>query len=137
MKNKLSYFRVGDLVMVDNYPRNITWVGSTYPRVEIDGVDVACKIEDVKQIPMNVHFLEMNGWMEGENERGIYTTYTKGNAVIKSRNGGNFSLEYYGNKIKNNVRTISQLQHILTELIEDDNNSEVSYEITNFKYKEQ
>ena len=29
---------VGDIFMVDNQPRKVTWIGASYPRVEIDGV---------------------------------------------------------------------------------------------------
>lgn len=134
MDNGLNYFRVGDLVMVDGYPRNITCVGNTYLQVEIDGVDVACKIEDVKQIPVNHHFLLINGWKMGENFRGIYIPFTKGGFEVRMKNGGNFSLTYFGETIFHHLSSISQLQHLILEYLDgkDDDDG-----ISIFKFNEE
>ena len=51
MKQK---YIIGDIFMVDNQPRKVTWIGASYPRVEIDGVDVACKNSDLKPIALMV-----------------------------------------------------------------------------------
>ena len=53
---------VGDIFMVDNQPRKVTWIGASFPRVEIDGGDVACKNSDLKPIPLTPEILEKNGW---------------------------------------------------------------------------
>lgn len=132
MDNRLNYFRIGDLVMVDGFPRNITWIGNSYPRVEIDDVDVACKVEDIKQIPVNSHFLEMNGWKKGKYFRNLYIPFTKGNYEVRENNGGGYSLHYFGNQIKKPLRSISQLQHILAELTFDDGGD--IDDVTIFKY---
>ena len=132
MSNGLNYFRVGDLVMVDGYPRNITCVGNTYLQVEIDGVDTTCKIEDVKQIPVNHHFLLINGWKMGENFRGIYTPFMKGDFIVKAKIGG-FSLVYFGKERFGHLRSISQLQHLILECLDGEDNDGVSI----FKFNEE
>ena len=132
IEDNLSYFRVGDLVMVDGYPRNITWVGNAYPRVEIDGVDVACKIEDIKQIPVNHHFLMINGWKMGEIFRGVYIPFTKGDFTVKAKIGG-FSLDYFGKERFGHLRSISQLQHLILEYLDGKDDDGISI----FKFKEE
>ena len=59
MKQK---YIIGDIFMVDNQPRKVIWIGSSFPRVEIDGVNVACKNSDLKPIPLTPEILEKNGW---------------------------------------------------------------------------
>lgn len=55
-------YLVGDIFMVDNQPRKVTWIGASYPRVETDGVDVACKNSDLEPIVLTPAILEKNGW---------------------------------------------------------------------------
>lgn len=119
--------------MVNGYPRNITWIGNDYPRVEIDGVDVACKVEDIKQTPISHHFLLINGWVMGENVRGVYTPFTKGNFEVRMKNGGNFSLNYFGEAIFRHLSSISQLQHLILECLDGKDDDGVSV----FKFKEE
>ena len=71
---------VGDIFMVDNQPRKVTWIGASYPRVEIDGVDVACKNSDLKPIAITPSILEKNGWEKKAMSRGVsnrHWVYTK------------------------------------------------------------
>ena len=61
---------VGDIFLIDGQPRKITWIGSSYPRVDIDGIDVACKDSDLKPIPLTPEILEKNGWKKQKRGNG-------------------------------------------------------------------
>lgn len=103
---------VGDIFMVDNQPRKVTWIGASFPRVEIDGVDVACKNSDLKPIPLTPEILEKNGWKEN---KGDYINDSNHLHLCGKYDG------YSVYKVVNDynvvwltcVRNVSDLQHLL------------------------
>lgn len=102
---------IGDIFMVDNQPRKITWIGSSFPRVEIDDVDVACKNSDLKPIPLTPAILEKNGWKKDKDG------YTNDSYHIKLCES---STNYAAYKVVNKsivwlraIESVPDLQHLL------------------------
>lgn len=110
---------VGDIFMVDNQPRKVTWIGASFPRVEIDGVDVACKNSDLKPIPLTPEILEKNGWefVGGQlDEDGFTWDIYSNRGVLPDLYyypDGKFSVFMYGKEVLPDIEYIHQLQHIL------------------------
>ena len=116
MKQK---YIVGDIFMVDNQPRKVTWIGASFPRVEIDGVDVACKNSDLKPIPLTPEIIEKNGWefVGGQlDEDGFTWDIYSNRGVLPDLYyypDGKFSVFMYGEEVLPDIEYIHQLQHIL------------------------
>lgn len=110
---------VGDIFMVDNQPRKVTWIGASFPRVEIDGVDVACKNSDLKPIPLTPEIIEKNGWefTGGQvDEDGFTWDIYSNRGVLPDLYyypDGKFSVFMYGKEVLPDIKYIHQLQHIL------------------------
>lgn len=117
MKQK---YIIGDIFIVDNQPRKVTWIGSSFPRVEIDGVNVACKNSDLKPIPLTLEILEKNGWEFTEchidedgfewhvfSKDGIFTD------LYYYPDDEDFSAFICGEEMLPNMKYIHQLQHLL------------------------
>lgn len=110
---------VGDIFMVDNQPRKVTWIGASFPRVEIDGVDVACKNSDLKPIPLTPEILEKNGWefVGGQlDEDGFTWDIYSNRGVLPDLYyypDGKFSVFMYGKEVLPDIEYIHQLQYIL------------------------
>lgn len=110
---------VGDIFMVDNQPRKVTWIGASFPRVEIDGVDVACKNSDLKPIPLTPEILEKNGWefVGGQlDEDGFTWDIYSNRGVLPDLYyypDGKFSVFMYGKEVLPDIEYIHQLQHLL------------------------
>lgn len=113
-------YRIGDIFMVDNQPRKITWIGSSFPRVEIDDVDVACKNSDLKPIPLTPAILEKNGWEFTEchkDEDGFEWHVFSKDGILPDLyyypTDKNFSAFICGEEALPDVKYIHQLQHLL------------------------
>lgn len=112
-------YLVGDIFMVDNQPRKVTWIGASYPRVEIDGVDVACKNSDLEPMPLTPEILEKNGWefIGGQFDEDGFTwdIYSNGDDLpdLYYYPDGNFSVFMYRKEILPDIKYIHQLQHFL------------------------
>ena len=117
MKQK---YIIGDIFMVDNQPRKVIWIGSSFPRVEIDGVNVACKNSDLKPIPLTPEILEKNGWEFTErhidedgfewhvfSKDGIFTD------LYYYPDNKDFAVFICGEETLPNMKYIHQLQHLL------------------------
>lgn len=110
---------VGDIFMVDNQPRKVTWIGASYPRVEIDGVDVACKNSDLEPMPLTPEILEKNGWefIGGQvDEDGFTWDIYSNRGVLPDLYyypDGNFSVFMYRKEVLPDIKYIHQLQHLL------------------------
>ena len=109
----------GDIFMVDNQPRKVTWIGASYPRVEIDGVDVACKNSDLKPMPLTPEILEKNGWefIGGQVDEDGFTwdIYSNGDVLpdLYYYPDGKFSVFMYRKEVLPDIEYIHQLQHFL------------------------
>lgn len=116
MKQK---YIVGDIFMVDNQPRKVTWIGASFPRVEIDGVDVACKNSDLKPIPLTPSILEKNGceFVGGQLDEDGFTwdIYSNGDVLpdLYYYADGKFSVFMYRKEVLPDIEYIHQLQHFL------------------------
>lgn len=120
----IKNLRIGNWVSVDGLPRKVSWLGNTYPRVDIDGVDVACKEDDIDEIPITMYLLKTNGW-ERETER-MSTKYKKWPYTLKLQENGWFLTS--GDKINNlRVRSLHQLQNLIDD-IEGENNDFSKFE---------
>lgn len=98
--------------MVDNQPRKITWIGASFPRVEIDGIDVACKYSDLEPIPLTPEILEKNGWKF--NHGFYYSPNEEGAGVGLSSQTGYVWEAYIGRHLlRSNINSVSDLQHLL------------------------
>jgi hypothetical protein len=112
-------YLVGDIFMVDNQPRKVTWIGASYPRVEIDGVDVACKNSDLKPMPLTPEILEKNGWefIGGQVDEDGFTwdIYSNGDVLpdLYYYPDGKFSVFMYRKEVLPDIEYIHQLQHFL------------------------
>lgn len=110
---------VGDIFMVDNQPRKVTWIGASFPRVEIDGIDVACKNSDLKPIPLTPEILEKNGWefVGGQVDEDGFTWDIYSNRVVLPDlyyyPDGKFSVFMYRKEVLPDIKYIHQLQHFL------------------------
>lgn len=115
----IQKYIVGDIFMVDNQPRKVTWIGASYPRVEIDGVDVACKNSDLKPIPLTPSILEKNGWefvgCQIDEDRFTWDIYSNRGVLpdLYYYPNGKFSVIMYGKEVLPDIEYIHQLQHIL------------------------
>lgn len=112
-------YLVGDIFMVDNQPRKVTWIGASYPRVEIDGVDVACKNSDLEPMPLTTEILEKNGWefIGGQVDEDGFTwdIYSNGDVLpdLYYYPDGKFSVFMYRKEVLHDIEYIHQLQHFL------------------------
>lgn len=110
----IKNLRIGNWVNVDGLPRKVSWLGNTYPRVDIDGVDVACKEDDLHEIPITVYILDNNGWKQEEIKR-MSRKYKKGSYTLRLQENGRF-LEY-SNVITNlRVNSLHQLQNLIDDI---------------------
>ena len=113
-------YLVGDIFMVDNQPRKVTWIGASYPRVEIDGVDVACKNSDLEPIALTPAILEKNGWEFAEchkDEDGFeWHVYSKDDVfpdLYYYPAEEDFSVFICGEETLPDVKWVHQFQHLL------------------------
>lgn len=112
-------YLVGDIFMVDNQPRKVTWIGASYPRVEIDGVDVACKNSDLEPMPLTPEILEKNGWefIGGQVDEDGFTwdIYSNGDGLpdLYYYPDGKFSVFMYQKEVLPDIEYIHELQHLL------------------------
>lgn len=110
----IKNLRIGNWVGVDGLPRKVSWLGNTYPRVDIDGVDVACKEDDLHEIPITAYILDNNGWKQEEIKR-MSRKYKKGSYTLRLQENGRF-LEY-SNVITNlRVNSLHQLQNLIDDI---------------------
>lgn len=110
----IKNLRIGNWVEVDGVPRKVTWLGNTYPRVDIDGVDVACKEDDMKAVPVTPYILKSNGWVKEKGSH-MFSRWKKGAFVVQFQENGTF-LEYSLVIVHLRIYSLHQLQNLIDDI---------------------